>query len=153
MGEAMDMDTLAVEYRRSLDELRKRERRKGREQGIRKGREEGMQKGREQGVREGREQGIRQGREQGQVTILRQQTDRKFGPKTAERVSRLLAGTTDPAHFIRVSAAILECDTAEEFLAPGGVDPTLAGRGRGGFLMPPTRTPLPASQHRPVPAS
>ena len=107
-GETMDMETLAVEYRRSLDELKKRERRRGREQGIRKGREQG------------REQGVQQGREQGQVTILRQLTDRKFGAETAERVSRLLAGTTDPAHFSRVSAAILDCDTAEDFLARVG---------------------------------
>ena len=115
-GATMDMETLAVEYRRSLDELKKRERRRGREQGIRKGREQG----REQGVQEGREQGVQQGREQGQVTILRQLTDRKFGAETAERVSRLLAGTTDPAHFSRVSAAILDCDTAEDFLARVG---------------------------------
>ena len=103
-GETMDMETLAVEYRRSLDELKKRERRRGREQGIRKG----------------REQGIRKGREQGQVTILRRLTDQKFGPEVAERVSRLLAGTTDPAHLTRVSAAILDCDTAEDFLARVG---------------------------------
>ena len=86
------METLAVEYRRSLDELKKRERRKGREQGH----------------------------EQGQVTILRQLIDRKFGPETTESVSRLLAVNTDPAHLTRVSAAILDCDTAEEFLARVG---------------------------------
>ncbi len=58
-----------------------------------------------------------EGREQGQVTLLRQQAARKFGPSTAEEVSRLLADVPDPVTIARISEAILNCDRAEEFLA------------------------------------
>ena len=92
-----------------LDKFRESERRTGRAQGRR------------QGIRQGRMQGIRQGRKQERVSLLRQQTDRKFGPETAATVSRLLTDTTDPDYFTRVaSAAMLDCDTAEDFLARVG---------------------------------
>ena len=95
-GEGMDMETMRVEYLRSVDRLKKRERRKGREQGR------------------------AQGRDQGRVSLLRQLTDRKFGAETAETVSRLLTEATDPAYVTRVSEAILDCDTTEDFLARVG---------------------------------
>ena len=90
---AMSMDTVAVAFRRSLEEFKQENR------------------------DEGHRQGVRQGREQGQVRILRQQTARKFGPETAEAMSRLLAGAPDPVTIARISEAILDCDTAEEFVA------------------------------------
>ena len=56
-------------------------------------------------------------REEGQVKLLRQQAARKFGRETAEEVSRLLAGSPNPVMIARISAAVLECDGPEEFLA------------------------------------
>lgn len=59
----------------------------------------------------------RECREEGQARILRQLTARKFGPETAEKVSRLLTDPPNPLMIARISAAVLECDGAEEFLA------------------------------------
>ena len=97
LEEAMSMDTVAAAFRRSLEEYK--------------------QERREEGMRRGREQGMRKGREQGQARILRQLAARKFGPETAEEVSRLFAGAADPMTIARISEAILDCDGAEEFLA------------------------------------
>lgn len=94
---AMSMDTVAAAFRRSLEEYK--------------------QECREEGMRRGREQGVRQGREQGQVKLLRQQAARKFGLEAAEQVSRLLASPPNPVLIARISAAVLECDGPEEFLA------------------------------------
>ena len=85
---AMSMDTVAVAFRRSLEEIR--------------------QEGREEGRREGWEQ---------QVKLLRQLTLRKFGPEIAAEVSRLLAADPDPESIARIAECILDCDAAEEFLA------------------------------------
>ena len=89
LEEAMSMDTVTVAFRRSLDEMKRKERRHG----------------------------IRQGREQGIVAILTRQTARKFGPKAADELSRLLAVGTDAAHADRVAAAIVDCETTNDFLA------------------------------------
>lgn len=89
LEEAMSMDTVTVAFRRSLDEMKRKERRHG----------------------------IRQGREQGIVAILTQQTARKFGPKAADELSCLLAAGTDAADADRVAAAIVDCETANDFLA------------------------------------
>lgn len=89
LEEAMSMDTVTVAFRRSLDEMKRKERRHG----------------------------IRQGREQGIVAILRQQATRKFGPEAADEVSRVLAAGTEPAHADRLAAAIVDCETAKDFLA------------------------------------
>ena len=116
---AMSMDTVAVAFQRSLEEIKQEGRdegiRQGREQGIRQGREQGVRQGREQGVRQGREQGIRQGLQQ-QVELLRQLTVRKFGPETADEVSRVLAKDLDPERIARIAESILNCDAAEDFL-------------------------------------
>lgn len=89
LEEAMSMDTVAAAFRRSWRSNKQ----------------------------ECREEGMRQGREQGQARILRQPAARKFGPETAEEVSRQLAGAADPMTIARISEAILDCDGAEEFLA------------------------------------
>ena len=100
LEEAMTMGTVVTEFQRSLDEIR------------RAGREEG----REQGVRQGREQGVRQGREQGQVAVLVQLIARKFGQPTAEQAQQLIVGSPGRDRVAWVAAAILDCETPEDFL-------------------------------------
>ena len=90
------MGTVVTEFQRSLDEIR----------------QEGIEQGREQGIEQGREQGI----EQGQVAVLVQQIARKFGEGTAEEVRRLIVGRPGRDRIAWVAAAILDCDTPEEFL-------------------------------------
>ena len=91
------MGTVVTEFQRSLDEIRQ----EGREEGI----EQGMQQGRAQGI------------EQGQVTVLAQLIERKFGQGTAEEVQRLFVGSPGRDRIALVAAAILDCDTPEDFLA------------------------------------
>ena len=91
------MSTVVTEFQRSLEEIK----------------QEGIEQGREQGI----EQGIQQGREQGQVAVLVQQIARKFGEGTADEVQRLLVGGPGRERIAWVAAAILDCDTAEDFLA------------------------------------
>ena len=67
---------------------------------------------------EGREQGI----EQGQLVVLFQLIARKFGERTAEEVRRSILGSPGRDRIAKVAAAILECDTPEDFV----------GRVRGG---------------------
>ena len=99
------MGTVVTEFQRSLDEIR--------QEGIEQGREQGIEQGREQGIEQGREQGI----EQGQVAVLVQLVARKFGEGTAEEVRRLIVGRPGRDRSAWVAAAILDCDTPEEFLA------------------------------------
>ena len=97
LEEAMTMSTVVTEFQRSLDEIK----------------QEGIEQGREQGI----QQGIQQGREQGQVAVLVQQIARKFGEGTADEVQRLLVGGPGRERIAWVAAAILDCDTPEDFLA------------------------------------
>ncbi len=100
LEEAMTMSTVVTEFQRSLDDIRQ------------EGREEGRREGHRQGRREGREQGI----EQGQVAVLVQQIGRKFGERTADEVRRSILGSPGRDRIALVAAAILDCDTREEFL-------------------------------------
>ena len=91
------MGTVVTEFQRSLDDIR----------------QEGLERGLEQGREQGREQGI----EQGQVAVLVQLIARKFGQRTAEEVRRLIEGRPGRDRIAQVAAAILDCDTPEEFVA------------------------------------
>ena len=65
---------------------------------------------------EGRVEGRVEGRLEGQArTIVRQATQR-FGPDTARRVSRLLAGVTDPDRMDSVADTVIDCGGSGEFL-------------------------------------
>ena len=86
------MDELAYQFHRGLDEVR--------------------QEGRLEGMREGVEQGARQGRTQ----VLRRQAALRFGEETAGRLSKLLEELSDPEDIDRVTDALLECGTGEEFI-------------------------------------
>ena len=84
-----------------------------------------LQEGREQGIREGIEQGIEHER-----TLLRRLAASRFGAETAERLSVMLTGITDPEALAEVGEWLVRCDTGSEFLAR--VDPAAGGTDRHG---------------------
>ena len=60
---------------------------------------------------------IRQeGRGEGQLAVLVQMVARKFGERTAEDARRSILGSPGRDRVALVAAAILDCDTREEFL-------------------------------------
>ena len=60
--------------------------------------------------------GARQGRQEGQALVLRRQIARKFGDDTAGQLSELLDDLTGLDSIDRVTDALLECGTGEEFI-------------------------------------
>ncbi|MCY4571155.1 MAG: hypothetical protein OXF01_00020 [Gemmatimonadetes bacterium] len=78
--------------------------------------QQGMDELVQRGVRQGIEQGILQGARQGQALVLRRQIERKFGRQTARQFSDLLAEFSGPEDIDRVTDALLECATGEEFI-------------------------------------
>ena len=75
-----------------------------------------FQQGMDELIQRGVRQGIEQGAQQGQALVLRRQIERKFGEETAGRVSGLLGKLTSPEGIDRVTDALLECVTGEEFV-------------------------------------
>ena len=96
VGGARTMAEMVDRFQRSLDELVKK----------------GMRQGIQEGMREGIEQGARQGRTQ----VLRRQAARRFGEEAAGRLSRLLEELSDPEVIDKVTDALMECGTGEEFI-------------------------------------
>ncbi len=60
--------------------------------------------------------GARRGRRQGRAMLLRRQITRRFGEETAGKLSKLLDGLPDPDGIDRVTDALIECGTGEEFV-------------------------------------
>ena len=77
--------------------------------------EEWRREGLERGLREGLKQGIERGRAE-ERTLLCHMAARKFGAETAEALSRLLDGVTDPDRLTEVGDWIIECGTGEDLL-------------------------------------
>ena len=75
--------------------------------------EELKERAHRQGLGEGRAEGHRRGR----ITLVCRLARRKFGAETAERLSRLLEGITDPDRICRIGDRIIECETGAELLA------------------------------------
>ena len=90
------MTEMVERFHRSLDEL--------------------VQRGARQGRREGRRQGRQQGRRQGQAMVLRRLIARRFGEETAGKVSDVLEELPGPEDVDRVTDAVIECGTSEEFI-------------------------------------
>ena len=86
------MAELVDRFQRSLDEL--------------------VQKGRRQGI----QQGARRGRQEGQALVLRRIIARKFGDDTAGQLSALLDDVSASEDIDRVTDALIECGTSEEFI-------------------------------------
>ena len=97
LGGAKTMTEMVERFHRSLDEL--------------------VQRGARQGRREGRRQGRQQGRQQGQAMVLRRLIARRFGEETAGKVSDVLEELPGPEDVDRVTDAVIECGTSEEFIA------------------------------------
>ena len=73
----------------------------------------------EEWFREGLEKGLEKGLENGRAeerALLCRMTARKFDAKTAEALSGLLDGVTDPDRLTEVGEWIIECDTGADLL-------------------------------------
>ncbi len=70
----------------------------------------------EEGREEGREQGLEHGISQGQRALLRRQAAWKFDAETAERLSELLHGLSNPERLAEIGEWIIECETGAELL-------------------------------------
>ena len=66
--------------------------------------------------RRGIRRGARYGRQVGQVLLLRRQIARKFGDDTAGQLYGLLHDLTSLDNIDRVTDALIECGTGEEFI-------------------------------------
>jgi len=80
---------------------------------------DGIQKGLEQGLERGLEQGLERGRAEGRALVGRLAT-RKFGPETAEQLSRVLEDIADSERLAEVADAIIDCDSDAELFARVG---------------------------------
>ena len=70
----------------------------------------------ERSLDEIRQEGRKQGIELGQVRVLRQLAARKFGSAVADELVRLLGRAPDPERVARATEALLDCDTADDFV-------------------------------------
>ena len=91
----------------------------GLEQGLQQGREQGLERGREQGREQGLERGLEQGRAEGRAIMLLRLASRRFGAQTARRLEARVRSMS-AEQLARVGDAVVECDTADEFLAVAG---------------------------------
>ena len=69
------------------------------------------------GVEELKERAAGQGRAEGRATLVCRQARLKFGAETAEGLSKLLEGITDPERIARIGDRIIECETGAELRA------------------------------------
>ena len=76
----------------------------------------GVEELKERAHREGLAEGIRQGRAEGHAIVCRL-ARLKFGADTAERLSEILEGVSDPERIGRIGDRIIECETGTELLA------------------------------------
>ena len=70
-----------------------------------------------EGHREGWREGRREGRHEGRRSLLRQLAIQKFGPAAAAEVSTLFDDLTDPDRIDALAGAVIECETAEDFMS------------------------------------
>ena len=77
----------------------------------------GVEELKERAAGQGRAEGRRQGRAEGRATLVCRQARLKFGVETAEGLSKLLEGVTDPERIARIGDRIIECETGAELLA------------------------------------
>ena len=91
----------------------------GLEQGLERGIEQGLEQGIEQGREQGLERGLEQGRAEGRAVLLLRQASRRFGARTARRLEERVRSMS-AEQLARVGDAVVECDTADEFLAVAG---------------------------------
>ena len=68
-------------------------------------------------VRKWGEEDMERGRLEGSRELVRRLVSRRYGPVTAERLAAVLDQLSDTEHIAAVADAVLECRTAEEFIA------------------------------------
>ena len=83
---------------------------------LEKGIEEGIEKGIEEGIEKGIEEGLERGRLEGERAIVYRLVARRFGPGAAEQLVPVLDAITDPELVAAVADAVVECQTAAEFI-------------------------------------
>ena len=66
--------------------------------------------------KQGMDELVQRGRRQGQAHVLRRQAERRFGAKTAGRLSEVLGEASGPEDIDRVTDALFDCATGEEFI-------------------------------------
>ncbi len=62
------------------------------------------------------QKGARQGRQEGQALVLRRIIARRFGDDTAGQLSGLLDGLSGSKDIDRLTDALVECATGQEFI-------------------------------------
>ena len=77
--------------------------------------QKGIQKGIETGIKRGIER-ERQASIQRERELVHRMVSRRFGPRTAEQLLPMLARLSDQEDIALVADAVIECETAEEFL-------------------------------------
>ena len=65
---------------------------------------------------QGMDELVQRGARQGQAQVLRRQVTRRFGEETAGQLSRLLDEPPGPEDIDRVTDALVECATGDEFI-------------------------------------
>lgn len=68
-------------------------------------------------MRKWREEDVERGRVEGERELVRRLVSRRFGPTTADRLVPVLDPLSDRERIVAVADAVLECRTAEEFIA------------------------------------
>ena len=71
----------------------------------------------QQWLEKGIGKGIEQGRQQGERQLVFRLAAHRFGPGIAEQLAPLLDQLSDPDRIAAVATMVLECETAEEFIA------------------------------------
>jgi len=90
--ELQEIDTMLAER---VVEWTEKWKQQGLQQGLQEGRQEGRQQGRQEGRQEGIQEGLQQGIALGEITLLRRQLIRRFGPLPAWAEARLARASTE----------------------------------------------------------
>ena len=73
--------------------------------------EQGVERGMERGMARERQASIQRGRE-----LVHRMVTRRFGPSAAGQLLPVLDRISDPEDIAPIADAVIECETAEEFL-------------------------------------
>ena len=71
----------------------------------------------EKGIERGRREGLQRGRVEGERELVYRLVTRRFSPGIAEQIASVLNRIPNPERVAAVADAVLECETADEFLA------------------------------------
>ena len=71
----------------------------------------------DQGLKKGLKQGRQEGQQEGQLELLLRLVRRRFGDAVADTVRAGVAAMRDPSALNELADWLLDCDTAEAFLA------------------------------------